>query len=59
MRNYCATFALTLVSWSKAAHEMEITVKEEVTLERQHEIASAMSQQLASNLVQVITKPKS
>lgn len=54
MRGYCAAFGLTLVSWGRSAHEIEVTVKEDVTDEHHDQIAAAMSQQLAATIIKAI-----
>lgn len=56
MRGHCAAFGLTLVSWSRSAHELEVTVKEDVTDERHDQIAAAMSQQMAASLIKAVRK---
>ena len=53
MREHCAAFGLTLVSWGKNTHEIEVTVQEEVTTAQQQQIATAMTQQIAATLIQL------
>ncbi len=53
MREHCAAFGLTLVSWEKSTHDLAVTVEEEVTTEQQQAIAAAMNQQIASTIIQV------
>ena len=52
LAGYCATYGLTLVSFSVSGdHELEVEVAEDVTPARHQEIATSLSAELSSKIV--------